>query len=275
MKPGIYEGISNEEYHRGPGLSKSGLALLSKNPRHYQARYIDGVEQKEPTKAMKIGQATHTYVLEHSLFSRQYMIDPKLPKRSNADKAAWEQWQKQHRGVTLLTEDDMCLVTGMGDAVMSNGRAKALLFDTPGAPEMSLYAEINGVLVKCRPDYLTNRSIIIDLKTAEDASPDGFMRAVYNNKLYVQAALYCDICKALGLPGDFLFIVVEKSKPYSVAIYKASDRMIELGRMEYMRGLEIYKQCLSSAIWPDYNNGDIVALDLPVWAERQIELACA
>ena len=67
MNPGIYENISNEDYHGGEGISKSGLDLIAKSPAHYKA-VIDGITVREPTKAQSLGTAFHELLLEPDLF---------------------------------------------------------------------------------------------------------------------------------------------------------------------------------------------------------------
>ena len=67
MNPGIYENISNEDYHGGEGISKSGLDLIAKSPAHYKA-VIDGITVREPTKAQSLGTAFHELLLEPELF---------------------------------------------------------------------------------------------------------------------------------------------------------------------------------------------------------------
>ena len=67
MKPGIYYDISNDEYHSGIGISKSGLDLIAKSPAHYKA-VVDGLVKREPTKAQSLGTAFHELLLEPELF---------------------------------------------------------------------------------------------------------------------------------------------------------------------------------------------------------------
>lgn len=67
MNPGIYENISNDEYHGCEGISKSGLDLVAKSPAHYKA-VIDGITVREPTKAQALGTAFHELLLEPELF---------------------------------------------------------------------------------------------------------------------------------------------------------------------------------------------------------------
>ena len=38
MKPGIYIGLANEQYHAAEGISKSGLDLIARSPYLYRHR---------------------------------------------------------------------------------------------------------------------------------------------------------------------------------------------------------------------------------------------
>lgn len=73
MKPGIYEGISNAEYHGGEGVSKSGLDLVRRSPMHYKAVRM-AANDNEPTPAQAIGTAAHSIILEPKEFAKEYCL---------------------------------------------------------------------------------------------------------------------------------------------------------------------------------------------------------
>jgi exodeoxyribonuclease VIII len=74
MQPGIYDNISNEEYHSGPGVSNSGLGLIgNKSPLHFRARQL-AANDNEPTAAQAIGTAFHMLILEPELFVKTYTL---------------------------------------------------------------------------------------------------------------------------------------------------------------------------------------------------------
>lgn len=74
IEPGVYQ-IDNEAYHRGPGISKSGLDLINQSPDHYAEAYLRG-RRREPTPAMILGDMVHKAILEPDLFKAKYA---KLP----------------------------------------------------------------------------------------------------------------------------------------------------------------------------------------------------
>ena len=75
MKPGIYRGIPNDDYHRGPGISKSGLDLIRKSPAHYRAAVTAANDNRpEPTPSQVLGTAFHMLVLEPAEFVRTYTL---------------------------------------------------------------------------------------------------------------------------------------------------------------------------------------------------------
>lgn len=71
IAPGIYDDLSNADYHGGPGVSKSGLDLINANPATY--RYVkDNPEERTETPDMRIGTALHAAVLEPELFVTEF-----------------------------------------------------------------------------------------------------------------------------------------------------------------------------------------------------------
>jgi exodeoxyribonuclease VIII len=73
MKPGVYSDISNAEYHGGPGVSNSGLALIRRSPLHFRARQL-AANDNAPTAAQAIGTAFHALLLEPESFYREYCL---------------------------------------------------------------------------------------------------------------------------------------------------------------------------------------------------------
>jgi len=81
----------------------------------------------------------------------------------------------------------------------------------------------------------------------------------------VQAALYVDVAEAIdGKNRDFYWVAVEKDAPYAVAVYKASDEMLERGRQQYIKAIDLYKECAALDLWPAYSQ-QVQTLELPGW----------
>jgi hypothetical protein len=269
MKTGIKKNLSNDEYHQGEGISKSGLDLIAQSPLHYWAKYLDpNRESQEPTPALLLGTAIHTSVLEPERFATGYRVAPKVDRRTKDGKAAWEGFQAEcaANNATPISFDDYEICRRIADQVRSHPTAQTLF--AKGAAEQSAFwvDDETGVLCKCRPDWLTSQ-MIVDLKSARDASPGAFQRAAWSYRYHVQAAWYLDgVAAATGKPRDaFIFAAFEKEPPFACAFYYADETMIEAGRQEYRRLLRVYADCLNSGRWPGYPI-ELQALTLPAWA---------
>lgn len=269
MKPGIYQDLSNDDYHAAPGISKSGLDLISKCPALYKARYLDGIKT-EPTPAMILGSATHTITLEPEKFNEEFAVAPEINRRTKAGKAEWAQFQADNAGREIIKADDYETISRMADAVRNHGRAADIL--SYGQAESSLFYEdnITGELLKVRPDYLIE-DLVVDLKTTQDASPEGFAKSCFNFRYHVQAAYYLAVARAVtGVHlTNFVFIAVEKKEPYQVAVYYLDNGALELGAEQYRSDLMRYSDCRKAGEWPGYNNNKITELSLPGWAYRR------
>lgn len=368
MKPGVYEGIPNAEYHGGPGISKSGLDLVHRSPMHYNA-VVTAANDRTPTPAQEIGTAVHMAILEPEEFAKTYCLalrrsdvpdaiddrevlvemvnklnEGRLPKlltggnkgelverilenqpvetwtteQLNAMKAPdlkeiinqlnvdrpgklstsgsrhelanllrengvevtlWsdvlEEWQRNNSERKVLSPEAFEQIFAMRDAVMNHPSAFAILHHV--------------------------KDIIGDLKTTEDASPEGFAKSIANWRYDVQHAYYMDgtrlaleqgkcnppqegkaelsvywtdpvtgvLCRCRpdfwrGYPKHFAFIAVEKKPPYAVGVYVLDSEGVEIGRAQYQHDLRVYAECVRTGEWPGYGD-KIQTISLPAW----------
>lgn len=261
MKPGIYTNLSNEDYHGGEGVSKSGLDLIARSPAHYRARYIDGADTT-PTPAMLFGTAFHTAILEPGRFAEEYLAAPKC----NRGTKAWMAFEAKNPGKTIIKPGEFDSIRRMVESVQSHPVARGALL--AGKPEQSVFWEDpdTGSLCRCRPDFWRDDGAIIDVKTAADGGPEEFMRSASTYRYHVQAAFYLDGCLATGnSSGEFFLVVVEKEAPFNVSFFLASNEMVAAGRDAYRENLDTYDKCIRTDDWPGYPAGPLT-LNLPPWA---------
>lgn len=368
MKPGVYEGIPNAEYHGGPGISKSGLDLVHRSPMHYNA-VVTAANDRTPTPAQEIGTAVHMAILEPEEFAKTYClalrrsdvpdaiddrevlvemvnklnetrlhklltggnkgelverildnqpVETWTPEQLNAMKAPdlkeiinqlnvdrpgklstsgsrhelanllrengvevtlWsdvlEEWQRNNSERKVLSPEAFEQIFAMRDAVMNHPAAFAILHHV--------------------------KDIIGDLKTTEDASPEGFAKSIANWRYDVQHAFYMDgtrlaleqgkcnppqegkaelsvywtdpvtgvLCRCRpdfwrGYPKHFAFIAVEKKPPYAVGVYVLDSEGVEIGRAQYQHDLRVYAECVRTGEWPGYGD-KIQTIRLPGW----------
>ncbi len=271
MSPDELLPMENADYHRHAAVSKSHLDQVARSPLHYWARYLDPNRiEFEPTPAMQVGTAVHTHVLELDQWDQRYVVMPDgIDRRTKQGKAEWDAFSTASSGRTVLSKADAEQVMRMGQAVYGHPAAAMLLKQLPGKAETThMWTDADtGLQCKCRPDWLTDDgSLIIDLKTTEDASPKGFEKSIGNWRYHVQAAWYLHgLEQATGIrPEQFIFICVEKKPPYAVAVYAAASEMIDAGWAAAQRDLEVLATCKAANAWPGYSE-QIEIISLPPW----------
>lgn len=309
MQPGIYDNISNADYHGGPGISKSGLDLIHRSPMHYKS-VVDAANDNTPTIAQAFGSAFHEFILEPASFDESHCLPfvppegalvtsddikavlkdagekvtgtkPELIQRLKAiqpDAVILDELKQAYAvanaGRTILQPDAWVALQGMRESIMAHPAASSLLC-APGVAERSVYWNdpVTGVLCRCRPDYWRHDGIVVDLKSTDDASPEGFAKSIANWRYHTQHPFYLDgintmreqakrtdIAKAKA----FVFIAVEKKVPYAVGVYVLDSESVELGRIESRADLDKYADCVQSGEWPGYDKA-IATISLPGW----------
>jgi hypothetical protein len=258
--------ISNDDYHAGPGISKSHLDVAAESMFKYWDGYVNpNRERKEPTPAMILGTATHSAILEPDLFPSQFIAMPEgLTRQTKAGKEHYEELLAT--GKTVLKHDEFKHCLAMRDAVHLHPVAGPLFKN--GRSEQAYYAIDNetGELIKCKPDFMNDNGFMVDLKKTTDASPDGFAKSVANYRYYVQAPWYLDILERLysEAPPYFIFVAVEETRPYDIGVYFVDNAQLELGRRRYMKDLRRIAECKATGNFPGYSS-QIEPLRLPKW----------
>lgn len=262
---------SNDEYHSGLGISKSHLdAIKNGSPRHYWYKYLNPDRVRdEPTAAMVMGTAVHTAILEPDLFPTEVLQSPDFDKRTKVGKAEWEEFKTKHAGKVILAPDDYATCLAIRDAVHQHPVAGGLL--QGGKAEQSFYAidPETGELIKCRTDYMHDSgAMIVDVKTTEDASPDGFGKSSANFRYPVQTAWYNRVLDAAygEHPANWVFLAVEKKPPYAIGLYFMEPDMVERAAIAAQRDFMKIVEHKRTGDWPDYAM-EPMPLMLPGWAK--------
>lgn len=264
IKPGIYDGIPNEAYHAGPGISKSGLwTIHKKSPAHYR-----WPAPREEKAHFDLGSAIHAAILEPDLFETEFVNGPD-DRRGNKWKDAQEIAKAERK--ILLTSADYEKALAVRDAVHSDNWINQVITGGEGSVEASGYwiDPETGVLCRCRPDKLRkDLGICLDIKSARSANADEFARAVVNYGYHSQEAFYSDGLNELGAGIEgFVFLVFEPESPYARAVYELPPAIVEEGRLIMRAALERYAVCRDKNEWPGYPEG-VQQLQMPRWSYR-------
>lgn len=265
MKPGIYDNIGNEDYHaliKKNVISKTGLDKIRKSPAHFKEWTKN---PPEPTPAMVIGQRCHTAILESHDFLRNLVLQPEINKRTKAGKEEWEAFQKANEGKIIVKKDEFDQIQGIVNAVYSHPIASEILRDGKAEQSIIWEDEETGIACRCRPDYLRNDDVFVDVKTTVDASFREFQRSVAKFRYHVQSAFYMDGINQHRDVKNFILIAVEKTPPFGIGIYHLDLGTVEEGRKQYREDLTTYAECLKTNKWPGYA-AEIQTMGLPAWA---------
>lgn len=277
--------LTLEQYHADTSrISKSGLDLIHRSPKHYWARYLDPNRlPPEDKKHFIVGTISHTVVLEqHRVDQDFFTLDEKkeidlLLEIGGASPRATKRYKEWVAGEKALNPEKVLidtptwdLVRRMRDSLHAHPMVQLLLQD--GIIEDTVIWEdsATGAPCRCRPDFRNaGKGYICDLKFVKDASAEGFGKAAYDHRYHVQAPFYLDGLRENDIKTEgFFFIACEKEPPYAVQVFHAQNDVLTMGRAEYEADLLKYMECLEYNDWPAYSD-KVQPLKLPGWAFKR------
>lgn len=265
--------MTEKEYREHPAVSRSELWRISESPEKFKW-YKDHPEQ--PTPALIFGQLFHSLALQPEKVNDLFAIAPNVDRRTQAGKEAFVEFESESTGKTIITGDMINTATDMVESLFSNEFAKKLL---SGEKEKPFFwtDDLTGEECKCRADCLTeigDQLIIVDLKTAECAETEAFMRAAIKHGYDFQSAMYSKGVEVnTGKKPLFVFIAIEKKPPYAINILQADELFIRRGYDLFREYIGIYSECKKTDVWWGYlgRYNQINNLALPAYLAKEVE----
>ena len=254
--------LTSDEYHAHPAIGSTSLKHVLRSPAHYKSNKEN---PPEPTPAMALGTAIHEALLEPNVFMANSIVMPRFEGKGMRDRK--DQWMLEHHGKRIVTADQMATIMGALKAISAHKTARSLL--SSGAAEESYFWRDpdTGLDCKCRPDFVRDGHILVDVKTTNDASFDCFSKTIANFQYHLQAAFYlAGVGHVIGQKFDqFVIVAVEKEAPHGVAVYQLDDGTIDAGRFLYQKALEKLARARDTGAYPAYPD-QILSMALPAWA---------
>jgi len=251
FKEGVYEDLPFDEYSKIPAYRASDLKEASRCIFTWKNK-----KEMSETPALLEGKVQHTIFLEHHNFDNEFVITPKIDRRTKIGKQDYEDFLNTVGGRTPITQT-------LYDTCMERREVVSHYIPKPEHKvELTICFMWNGHPFKSRLDWYDGERPW-DLKTCRDASPRGFRSAINIFGYNMQGSLYVDACKAAGLPvNGFSFLAQEKAHPYPYAIYELSDEALVYGQTKNEQALSLILIAQKSNDYPPYNITGVQTIDL-------------
>ena len=252
---GYFKDIPNEDYHAGPGISKSQLDLVSESPALLEWSK-NAPEDERKKGALDMGTAVHTMLLEPHLFDKQYAVGPaNAPRNTNAGKALWAEFEETLDDRIVITGDDYQTIKLMQASAMAHPHARWLL-EAEGDAEASIYwkDQETDLLCRIRPDKLIPKAeVILDVKTTADISKIHWSMRDY--RYDVQDAFYSEGYRGhFGVaPAKFIFLFISTTincGQYPVRVIELDDESKANGYAQMRQDLDLAAACTQNNDWP-------------------------
>jgi len=253
--PGLYLGVPESDYHDHPAISRSILAEAARmSPLHALYSLESSEDEEESSESMDLGTAAHARVLQPRVFEDRYDVAADRCEGIKGDGDQCSNSAKvRHDGswycgvhapsgdpddIEVLKSSHYHSAEGIAQATEQDPDAAPLLHGLPGLEEATILWEDpeTGLRLRARPDRVTclpdGDVALVDLKTTRSAHPQDFRRKYARNGYWLQPAFYGAAAASIGAqPVDFVFVVVESSRPYAVQCYRPdSDDRAGAGR---------------------------------------------
>lgn len=285
-KPGVYDGISNADYHKQltptPSIS-AGMAvdLMDTCPRKlWNGCYLNPDLQREEKTAFDLGTAAHLALLEPGEWNARTVIidaaDYKKPSNQDLRDDAYL------AGKTPLLPKHVDQIMGLRKAVLADPIAGPAFEGGHSEQTVVCRDRKTGVYLKCRPDKRANDwSWIADIKTTTTANPRALRAKAFEDGWGQRAEWYMDVVEeAAGVrPTEFFFIVAEIKAPHLITVCRfkpqLGDKPAALGWASMMnrKAIDVFAECVAANKWPSYTDR-VVDLEFPNWAEYRLQERC-
>lgn len=274
---GLVRDLDEATYHAHHSLSSTGAKTLLKSP----ARYLYEREHPKVSDAFDLGSVVHGMVLGTG-WPVVVVPDDLLASNGAASTKAAKDFIAAAReaGRIPMLSKEHAEARAMADAVLRLPVARVLFESATGESETSAFWTDTDTGVDCRARFdriarTRSRTLLVDLKTCQDANPSTFGTTAAKFGYHLQAWWYRDgYQRVVDDPETpvFLHVLVEKSAPYLASVVQLDEAALALGGTQAMRARRLFRQYTDAAEWPGYS-AEIQPVTLPRWAYQDEEFA--
>lgn len=269
-EPGMYEGISLDEYHAhdvcdGWSVSSSGLRQIVAES---LADFFDtwrgnpNAEPEAPKRHFIVGRAAHHLHLGQKNFSSHFAVEPPEYEAEDGTMKKWnnnaidcQAWHKTRRreGKDVLKPAEAQDVIRMAEALdryplIAHGALDGLV-------ERSIFwrDDKTGIWLKARPDVIPTASgDFVDYKTCESVVYSKLMWAIEDHGYDQQGALVREAAhKVLGFDNPtFGLVFQQKKRPYSIRPVTLKEDTLNRGAKLNRIAIDLFAEALKTNHWP-------------------------
>jgi hypothetical protein len=181
------------DYLAHPGYGSGAIRAYLRSPSHFR-EYLR-TRGEPPTPAQAFGTLYHTVVLEPQRAQRDYVPIPEgMDRRTKVGKDAYAMLIDANRDKTLVSAQQWADAWAMRDTLLTMPEYRSLIHAVESRVEVSAFwaDPDTGIQLKARADIRRTDGVLVDLKSAADASPHAFAGAMARYGYAVQAAQYLD-----------------------------------------------------------------------------------
>jgi hypothetical protein len=297
-QPGVYSGISLDQYHGkrdlfdGPSISKSALKWLlpahGGSPKAFWGRWKwnpDAIEQ-ETTAALDFGKAAHCLLLGDEVFDDSFVVRPAhrpddmgLPVKErrawNANANDCKAWLAEHEAKTVITPDQLERIKRIHADASTNDMIKLGVLNGRVERTMCWKDRETGIWLKVRPDAMPAADgVFADLKTASKFDEDFLEKQIFDAAYYLQAAMIRMVCRELGIPFEtFVLVYVLNDDVPDTAHVELSVHEIDRGERAIRWCLQTIRRCLDAGEWPGARpfDGGERAIQMKPWSKDRLD----
>lgn len=236
---GIYFHLSNDDYHRDPALSHSGMTKLLKSwPDYWISGPLNPNRQAiKPTAAMEFGDRSGMLLLDPARFKEQFNTVANYNSKGT--------------GVCLSSIEYGKIMESV-NGVLEVKEAREHFTD--GYPEVSVFWRDldTGIMLRAKIDYLRTFGII-DAKRIKEVDNWEIGRAVKNQGLDIQAFVYLEALKAARR-------ILKAMKPKELENFAAREKVSFQWLQAFMDDEDLLFRFLFQRSTPPY-----------IWEFRELE----
>ena len=220
--------ISNEHYHGLAGMSGSNLTLLAESNRHLDNKHLFNLGS---SPALEFGTLLHTMVLEPHDVESNYVVLPNFETKAVTGVSiaqAKSDFYSENAGRTVIEYETFLKAERMA----RNVRAICGKTIDKGIKERSLFADLDGIICKCRLDIDLDdvgddydlKSITLGIKEFSDATLEAHIKKL---RYHWSAAFRNIIRRSLGKPvRDSYLIFCNTGMGHMVRVIRISPLWI-------------------------------------------------